>query len=118
MREIYRLRSAVRLACWYLHRLVLVLAPVIMTGTVHRPMELAHAAPRLLTSRWAVGPMSTAAAGMNVQRTSQPKAILWTRGQHSALNGLRSTVVVARVADLDPWVARVVQIVDNLGRRA
>ena len=32
---------AVRPACWYLHRSVLVLAPVIMTGTVHRPMELA-----------------------------------------------------------------------------
>ena len=26
-------------ACWYLHRSVLVLAPVIMTGTVHRSME-------------------------------------------------------------------------------
>ena len=34
-----------RLACWYLHRLVLVLAPVIMTGTVHRPMELADGRP-------------------------------------------------------------------------
>ena len=35
-----RATPAARLACWYLHRLVLVLAPVIMTGTVHRPMEL------------------------------------------------------------------------------
>ena len=36
-----RATPAVRLACWYLHRSALEFAPVIMTGTMHRPMELA-----------------------------------------------------------------------------
>ena len=36
-----RATPAVRVACWHLHRSVRELAPVIMTGTVHRPMELA-----------------------------------------------------------------------------
>ena len=77
-----------------------------------RCLNQRQAKPRFRTHRWAVGPISTAAAGMSLQRTGKLAAIGTTWAPHCAYNSSPSKVVVARVTDQDPRVARVVQTAD------
>ena len=79
-----------RLACWYLHRLVLVLAPVIMTGTVHRPMELAD------LHQWALYPQPN-----NVEFDSSMKTVTVDLRERTLLTSMIDDTNVSLVSGLD-----------------